>query len=254
MSSETQQHTYKFALRPHAEILAAACSDLLETQQLNIVIASNLLQDGRQFESAVHFDNCAFLAGAQYVASELRNMRQSRNPRDGNALAAFGRLSHTIQDFYSHSNWIEIHEASNPIPLWDLQYDSLPLGIMSGTWLLGFPKECSQGTPSHDDMNKDEPTSAKGQGIVESVSNAGKSFFELARETAVRATREQARQLFGLAKAALPAAPDSSREVDASIAGLDLLITNLEDMLAEAQKLRHSLSASRPTDKAGSSG
>ena len=39
-----------------------------------------------------------------------------------------------MQDFYSHSNWVELHQHLAPIPVWDVNVASLPAGVLSGTY------------------------------------------------------------------------------------------------------------------------
>jgi hypothetical protein len=153
------------------------------------------LQDIRQFESRIHFDNCAFSEGAEYIEKEWSIISGSGDRFGKTALAAFGRLLHTVQDFYSHSNWIELHMDTDPIPVWDLKPESLPPGTCSGTWILGIPKCCPGGTPTHQELNKDNPDSQEGSKVVPSGPHKGKSLFDLAYEAAIRASSEQFKRL-----------------------------------------------------------
>jgi len=177
----------------HSEITQTVNTEfnnMLDDQQLGMVILANMTQDIHQTESKIHFDNCAFAAGVEYINSEWETIRQVEHFSPV-ALGAFGRLLHTVQDFYSHSNWIELYTDYSPIPIWDLDVNNLPRGIFSGTWFLGSPKMCAQGTPSHDELNKDSPTSKEGKKIVEQGPNMGKSLYELAYSSAIAATAVQ---------------------------------------------------------------
>jgi hypothetical protein len=161
-------------------------------------------QDIRQFESYVHFDNCAFLEGANHIRDEWKKIDAENDRLSQEALVAFGRLLHTAQDFYSHSNWIELHLEREPIPLWDFQIETLPAGIVSGTWAIGFPKKCGSGAPSHDELNKDKPDSPEGQKVVESGPHQGQTYFMLAWDAALRESRKQLARLVGRELAPLP--------------------------------------------------
>ncbi|CAF3076558.1 unnamed protein product, partial [Rotaria sp. Silwood2] len=61
--------------------------------------------------SAAHFDSEAFINGSRRIL-QLRqivvNDTSTTNKDLTNARQSLGRLLHTLQDFYSHSNWIEM--------------------------------------------------------------------------------------------------------------------------------------------------
>ena len=178
----------------HTNITAKANDDsggLLNVKQLRWVVKANRDQDWHQTESKFHFDNCAFEEGVNYIQSQWSMIDFCDDHYSEAALHAFGRLLHAVQDFYSHSDWVERHLDEESIPVWDLDVKSLPSGLVSGTWKLGFPKKCSSGTPSHGELNKDNRNSSKGKVIVNSGPHKGKSLFELAFEAAVRASIEQ---------------------------------------------------------------
>ena len=70
------------------------------------------------FESEAHFDNCKFLESSNNINS-LYNQAVTAlttNPQPtpadfSMAAEAFGQLLHTVQDFYSHTNWVELQWA-----------------------------------------------------------------------------------------------------------------------------------------------
>lgn len=187
----------EFSLDYHAEATSKAAYGVLSNAQITFVIRANMSQDIRQFESYVHFDNCAFLESANHIRDEWKKIDAENNRLSEEALIAFGRLLHTVQDFYAHSNWIELQLKQNPIPLWDLNVATLPAGIVSGTWAIGFPKRCRSDAPSHDELNKDNPNSEQGKKVVDSGLHQGKIYFQLAQDAAMRATRIQLARLVG---------------------------------------------------------
>ena len=61
--------------------------------------------------SEYHFDGCEFFASTQKINELLSEAITSLNPNSpdlGNAPDAFGLLLHPVQDFYAHSNWVEL--------------------------------------------------------------------------------------------------------------------------------------------------
>lgn len=156
--------------------------------QQDAVVLGNILSDANMGSSGVHCDNCAFPEGAARVSNCWRLIGSENDRFSARSLRAFGGLLHTTQDFYSHSNWVELHRASSPIPQWDQDPSSLPAEILSGTVLHAEPKRCSPGTPDHILVNKDADWSEQGKKAVSGGPNNGKTFFELAFEAAVEAS------------------------------------------------------------------
>ena len=190
--------TPEFQLGVHAQITMdanAALSPGLDEGQLQRVVLSNMWVDHDQFNSCLHFDNCAFDCGVQRIASQWTLIDAQSNRLDDAALGAFGRLLHTTQDFYAHSNWVELNVQQDPIPVWDMEVSSLPAGIVSGTFLLDFPKLCGPGAPTHSELNKDGPNTSEGKKIVAAGPNQGRSLFDLAKATAVAASIVQFQRL-----------------------------------------------------------
>lgn len=193
-----------FTLEYHADITDTANQDFLDSDKLNIVINSNKSQDLHQMDSRRHFDNCCFKEGIEYIKEEWNNVETEPDHLSDSALVSFGHLLHTVQDFYAHSNWVEIYQSCNPIPVWDLNLKNLPPDIISGTWSVGIPKKCmGEGVP-HSKLNKDKGNSDEGKKIVPIGPNKGKTLFSLAREAAICATLEQFEQLKQLTKQGKP--------------------------------------------------
>ena len=160
-------------------------------RQIDAVVLGNLLSDANLASSGVHYDNCAFSEGSARIASCWAGISSEADRFSQRALQAFGGLLHTTQDFYSHSNWVELHKLVSPIPLWDLAVGSLPAGVFSGTVIQAEPKKCGPGTPDHDDLNKDDDRSDEGKRVVDGGPNDGKTYYELAFQAAVEASARQ---------------------------------------------------------------
>lgn len=100
------------ALRPH-----------FDPGALTEIIHANLGQDAIRYQFGYdhfHYDNNAFAAGDAYIEEQRQTIietLQSGRPASL-AQAAFGRLTHTAQDFYAHSNytalWRERHPGATP--------------------------------------------------------------------------------------------------------------------------------------------
>jgi hypothetical protein len=102
----------------HRIITTQALSPHFSQNALETVIAANLGQDIWQFQFGhdhFHYDNNSFTAGDDYI-DDLRCSVVDVLQR-GEAMSAresFGRLTHTAQDFYAHSNYIELWRESHP--------------------------------------------------------------------------------------------------------------------------------------------
>jgi hypothetical protein len=176
----------------HASLLRRAAPADFSRAALHFrVIPANIAVDFNQHDKWLHFDDCTFLAGLEHVEALW-----ARIEAGAECNANFGRLTHTVQDFYSHSNWVELHQHLTPIPVWDLSASSLPAGLQSGTYRSRKPS--SRSAPTHAELNKDCPLawfSPSGARVVEDGPNRGKTLFELGYEAALAATRVQFTQL-----------------------------------------------------------
>ena len=100
-------------LKPiHAQITRRALGEVFSSRALDIIIASNIKQDvlsGQIGHDEYHFDNNAFEKSKAYI-EEQRTLILSAMERAEvePAWEAFGRLTHTAQDFYAHSNYIDL--------------------------------------------------------------------------------------------------------------------------------------------------
>ncbi len=164
----------------HAEITRRALDQSFSPNALKIIIAANLRLDAPLNQighDEYHFDNNAFEKSRLYL-EEQRSLIQ---PALGSkqvlaAWRAFGRLTHTAQDFYAHSNYVALWLASHPAglvpepseidPLDDslAGYSSLesgksyfPLGFLSFVPGLGGAVTRLLPHDSHAAMNLDSP-------------------------------------------------------------------------------------------------
>ncbi|XYH92870.1 hypothetical protein ACMHYB_34015 [Sorangium sp. So ce1128] len=98
----------------HEEITSTALS-FLKPEVIKALTIGNVSTDIKYyFNNAAHFDDCNFSGGAAFVAAKQAEAVKALGPGiallDGDALAmlAFSRSLHTVQDFYAHSNWVEL--------------------------------------------------------------------------------------------------------------------------------------------------
>lgn len=155
----TTPHAAAFKLGPHGQILQSTIGQRIDAGTLTDVVGSlvsgqgNLGSDQHQFDTYRHFDNapdrqavCARAAAAwgRFYA-ELRDSVQPQNAPDydqvggiSGARSAFGALTHALQDFYAHSNWVELYVAAGqPPPIAAALFPnctpaSLPAGLQTG--------------------------------------------------------------------------------------------------------------------------
>ncbi|GAB4543141.1 MAG: hypothetical protein Fur002_14640 [Anaerolineales bacterium] len=102
----------------HEEMTRAALAPHVSPRALDVILAANKAQDklSNQFgHDEIHFDNNAIEAGSRYI-KEQRGYVLAALLTSGvlPAWVAFGRLTHTAQDFYSHTNYISLWMKKNP--------------------------------------------------------------------------------------------------------------------------------------------
>ena len=98
--------------RYHVEIMHLALDDLFSSRALARMIKANLRQDslrGQIGHHEYHFDHNAFDKSYAYIEEQRGLIVSSLRDKDvSSAWSAFGRLTHTAQDFYAHSNYIDL--------------------------------------------------------------------------------------------------------------------------------------------------
>jgi len=160
----------------HRAITQQALGGLLAPDMLEIVILANLGQDALRYQIGhdhFHYDNNSFSAADAYIAECRQQARlhfKQNNLRAG--WQAFGRLTHTAQDFYAHSNyvalWREQHPQASPPEIPAFPQWNQTMALRSGK--LYYPLEVLSFAPflrrlvlpllprdSHAWMNQDDP-------------------------------------------------------------------------------------------------
>ncbi len=96
----------------HTEMMRAALGARLSPRALEIMIAANLKQDsltGLLGHDEYHFDNNAFDESNRYIKEQRGYVIAALlSPGVLSAWIAFGRLTHAVQDFYAHTNYVSM--------------------------------------------------------------------------------------------------------------------------------------------------
>jgi hypothetical protein len=106
----------------HRKITTDAIQEYVGVDVMETIIGANIGQDAIRFQFGhdhFHYDNNSFVAGDRYCDEQRSIIRSAIARSDAQtAREAFGRLSHTVQDLYAHSNyvalWREMFPAGNP--------------------------------------------------------------------------------------------------------------------------------------------
>ncbi len=106
-------------LKPiHKEMILAALGDQFSARALERISAANVYQDrmrGQIGHAEYHFDDNAFEQSYAYIEEQRALTISALMANDVfSAWSAFGRLTHTAQDFYSHSNYIDLWLSRYP--------------------------------------------------------------------------------------------------------------------------------------------
>lgn len=174
------------------------------------------LQDTyHQFESKAHFDNCDFGSATGYITElldetakhvEAATKAKAAGDKSGiqkSILSAFfslGQALHGTQDFYAHTNYVELHSPKvkkvTDIPVlfpWRAEgrariKELQQSGLISGHVFWGLPQKCPIGTISHGDLAKDSATTTSGKVAVAHLQNTSqyKIAVYLAREASLQ--------------------------------------------------------------------
>jgi hypothetical protein len=105
----------------HIEMTREALKAHVSERALEIMVAANIKQDALRNQighDEIHYDNNAIDKGDRYI-NEQRGyvLATLLSPGILGAWVAFGRLLHTAQDFYAHTNYVT---------LWLDQFDGTP--------------------------------------------------------------------------------------------------------------------------------
>jgi hypothetical protein len=100
-------------IRYHESITRNALGERFSPRALKVILTANLKQDnlltGQIGHDEYHYDNNALAKSDRYIM-EQRALTISALQNDNlpAAWSAFGRLTHTAQDFYAHSNYVDL--------------------------------------------------------------------------------------------------------------------------------------------------
>jgi hypothetical protein len=106
-------------LKPvHIEITRNALAGSFSDRALEAIIAANLKQDSLLSligHDEYHFDGNAFAASYTYLEEQRSLTISSLKTKDiRSAWSAFGRMLHAVQDFYAHSNYVDLWLSCQP--------------------------------------------------------------------------------------------------------------------------------------------
>jgi hypothetical protein len=191
----------------HEQITKDALSSSICEANLKVILLGCDSQDiaSAGADRYRHFQDANLLKTLNFVEREKRKVLNFCATADSDeksracALYHFGQILHTLQDFYSRSNYLElklneIHRAHHD-PTKEELY-GLPL--VDWSTLITKLRNGERTNITVEEADKSNPTDP------ESLRNInGISYFSLARELAVRETERQWRQLESLIKARL---------------------------------------------------
>ena len=97
----------------HKSITHKALSEHFSLRALDAILAANIKQDdlltGQIGHNEYHYDNNAIAEADRYLEEQRRLTLSALQDEDPPAAwAAFGRLIHTAQDFYAHTNYVDL--------------------------------------------------------------------------------------------------------------------------------------------------
>jgi hypothetical protein len=96
----------------HASITHKALKEQFGPRALEAIVAANLQQDnlrGQIGHDEYHFDNNAFKKSYAFIEEQrARTISSLQKLTIPATWTSFGRLTHTAQDFYAHTNYIDL--------------------------------------------------------------------------------------------------------------------------------------------------
>jgi len=201
------------------------------------------LQDTvHQFESKAHFDNCDFDNAINYIDELLKevgtHVQAAQSARDSGdkvaqkagasrAFFALGQALHGVQDFYAHTNYVEMMvggvKRTTDIPVilpWTsagkeaIRQQQASGKLVSGYVFWGIPQNCPRGTPSHADLAKDDAESKSGMIRIAHLQNRSQ------HQVAVQLAREASQELVDHAFAKWPLL----KELNGKLVAVEVLV------------------------------
>ena len=201
-----------FGTGVHKEVLDGLVENQYAAQLRKALYMQDILH---QFESKAHFDNCDFNSSMAYIDSLLNQTEKQVNTakaheKNGNTADAgsaikkaffnLGQALHGVQDFYAHSNYVELSVAAvtrvtdiEIIKPWDSgDQDKITelakSKLISGHVFWGLPQKCTDATISHSKLSKDSKDTISGKKRIKHLRNVSQFTIavSLAREASLR--------------------------------------------------------------------
>lgn len=184
----------------HAQITREALTGTLAEASLAAIVAANDSQDLPNGDGATekrrHFDGGSMSASVGFINREKTRALNLASEADtdldsrSDALRHFGMMVHCVQDFYLHSNYVELQleqqqNKSEPYNIALVDWSKIPDGY-TGTASGSHLTAARQGA-TDDLLNKDSDGSVGGKQIV----SGDVTYFKVARELALRETQRQ---------------------------------------------------------------
>lgn len=106
-------------LKPvHVEMMHRALQDKFSPRAMAVILDANLKVDSLWNligHAELHFDENAFGPARAFIEGQRALIRPALERGDQKAAwQAFGRLTHTAQDFYAHSNYVDLWLSCQP--------------------------------------------------------------------------------------------------------------------------------------------
>ncbi len=118
----------------HIEMTREALGSHFSERALQIMTTANINQDrlaGQFGHDEFHFDNNAFDKGNRYINEQRGYVIASMLLPASPDWFAFGRLLHSAQDFYAHSNYVTLWlDSKNGTPHTPLEIDPLQKDLL----------------------------------------------------------------------------------------------------------------------------
>lgn len=118
----------------HIEMTREALGDFFSERALQIIATANINQDrlaGQFGHDEFHFDNNAFDKGNRYINEQRGYVVASMLLPTFPDWYAFGRLLHSAQDFYAHTNYVTLWlDSKNGTPHSSSEIDPLQKDLM----------------------------------------------------------------------------------------------------------------------------
>ena len=111
-----------------------ALQDVFSPRAMETILKANLNQDrllAQIGHDEYHFDNNAFERSYAYIEEQRALTVSSLTANEiRSAWSAFGRLTHTAQDFYAHSNYIDLWLSHQPAGVTPEEVEPMDPGLI----------------------------------------------------------------------------------------------------------------------------